>query len=1301
MIDDTSFIAGDTTTDKDQTSSAIAPSFTLGSTETYRIVNGRLLDSRNNDVSITTSAVAHARFLGASVASFNASLGWNGDRSNCTITLGEDYDETFEVPVVGSPQFFSLSDTSDNVIWKFNGIVRKITRDVNSSSRTFTVELESPNVILEAAGLVSSDFQGQGASTDASGGAMTTFTTRNYSWNGIQNIINAFGFWENDQYGVVGAGIGMAEVNEIGMPWKKLLIAVNEIINRTGVNGYSISNNVLGGSLAYSSSSYLNGSPYWYALNMDEMVTTLVEAGLPNFYRVDDVTSLLKMIQDLCEAANCQWFCTLEENTFGILSTYSGEPVHGIITIKAIPLTKSPKLGTITEWGLTQEGDTNKQFTKRAVFPDVLFAYTDDQTKKLTTSQLGLELADITVGKMVVGGKRSYMYEYGRPNLYMYWGSLKPLGEAQDDLPLITPLLSPTSDADVIPVDCRHIYSYSPSQTGNVGIFEQGKKYWGDNRENLPPTIFKGIYYASILEIRFALQSQEAWENYLNEFRQKKVIDLGIHGDLGRNSATNIDQGQLAYLKSLGKDGILDNYNTSLAATQAASEQNDLKAKEINALYNAVMNTARHYGTDYMVPMPVGAYTWRSESNELVDEWNTSSSAYTEGNIGANAPRDPKFLDDNGRTVGYSLFPSISTYTDLANRNITSVLDFSRASGDKITMIGQTVYLKTQVDPKTYYLVIPTPRSYTNGDYGNIVSNISFRFPELLTSSNPFLGTAPFGKPTTLIYGFYSDVRGGIPFAHITLPEMIPYTSGLGLKQEFDAINVFAELIYKNSGTLASLRTKQSEDLLVGTDRAQTPCAPGAIDPLTLSLPLQSNRFHYGPWIPTLNNYIAGKVEIEFDDSLVPENFLVTEYGLGIEGMDNAGFAKSFPDNLSYFVNETGSFTLAGASKINLGQQLVEGGPYVTDINVSFTPTELTTSINMKTWSLDFGKTKKFLIDRLQRLSKSSLARVKTIRDRRTSAEMFRRSYFSSPVPDRFRGHSSSHIMAGYVQDTYLSKDGVDSSFKQATTSILPVHDFIARANNSYTELGACSLDALWAPFSTNIHYQGSMPHFESGVYKTNDDARNANGLTPKGGVNVNNFPSGVPNIGLLARGSGYPPDLNIKLSYSSDDFESQDVYANGGFDIRSMGNRVPSYSVGHGFDVNGSTAPSGQPNFRWDTSTWKAGPNINVWDDTKKVWYGGFPLLTGLLRQTLTAPSRFGVITESEVVRYVINDQNKIQIVEPSGVFKKIYCDDPTFGSSPIGSVVTYSCIDGKNRVIYVGCGADAEAKRMIADHG
>lgn len=1261
-------------------------------------------------VSFTEESVAEINFLGAKVVSFNASIGWNGNRSECSITLIEDPDPDpitgldiiFTVPVVGSPQFFEVKNEAGIIIWHFYGVVRSVTRDVDPSRRTFTVSLESPNVILDSVSLIMTDFAGAGHTLDKQDNFLTTFNTRSYNWNRIYNVINLFGFWENDQFGTGGirrAGFGLSDSNEAGMPWKKAVIALNEIINRTHTNDVLLldGNNVLGGSLAFSSTSYENGKPYLYCLNIDDLVHALVDLGVPDSYRVDPASSITDLISDkLASIANVQWFCTLEKNDAEIRDTYNNELCAGIIKINVTVLRELPKLGVISGFGIAQEGEgSNIKQNKINSFPDAIGAYDfADDFSKLEQSNLGLELADVTTGKIVVGAKRSAMFEFKPPSLYMYWGSLKPRDYGLDDLPLITPLLSPTSRQDVIPIDIRDIVGDI-----TVGEFKEGKRYWNKGKMMLPPTVYKGIYYASVLELRFAAVDYDNWESYLTNFCQKKSLDLGITGETRPFITAKERDSYQAIISALNLTTNQDSINLTRQAliNAVSSFDNSQELKNLQALHEKLSAAYAMYGTEFMIPMPVTAYKWIPETADFVSEWDITDSAYTDLNNGPNSPNfDPKFLDDNGRTVSYSIFPARTTITDSRGRQITGALDFSQIDGEDFSIYGNSVYIKTSMDTKVYYLKQMIPVAPWFGEYTFADATTSFFYPELLTPANPFLGDLPYGRPTTEFFGYYTDLRGALPFAHITLPSKVGYMKdAVGMSMSFDGIGLITnlvedDLISQNNG--------------IGTDRRQAPVAGGACFPSLISLPLQSNRHHYGPWLPNFNQNVAGKVEVEFDDTLAPENFSIGGYGYGFDSMDAVGYAKAMPDNIGYFATETGNFTMVGAPRVSLGQQIIEGGPYLTDLDVSVDNATIKTSFKMKTWNLDFGKAKRYFIDRILRLSKTQIKTSKAKRDNTTKFEKMVRDQRSS-VAARYRGQSSSTMIAATIQPTAYYDPWQQNKFdvSEVTAAILPAHNLMSHIpSGEYMNTAASTLDAFYAPVSMQSNVNGPMPKMSRPTISSVVDSYTLNPYVQSGWIGQTHFRSGINNIHAYTRGDTLPPDLSVKHSMASDLF-LEDSYSKSGedsYNIRVVANRVPQLAVGWGFGVNGDYAPSGVDR-QTNTSSWKAGPALHVWDEHKGIWSGDFPVMTGLLRKKMTAPATFGTIIAGEIIRYTIGDKDKIKMLDQPGKFSPIYCDDPSIGELEKGTIVFYVCVDGKNRILYASCGVDSKALEMVTKHG
>ena len=99
-------------------------------------------------------------------------------------------------------------------------------------------------------------------------------------------------------------------------------------------------------------------------------------------------------------------------------------------------------------------------------------------------------------------------------------------------------------------------------------------------------------------------------------------------------------------------------------------------------------------------------------------------------------------------------------------------------------------------------------------------------------------------------------------------------------------------------------------------------------------------------------------------------------------------------------------------------------------------------------------------------------------------------------------------------------------------------------------------------------------------------------------------------------------------------------------FEVRTMGMRGPMLMSGWGYDVGDKPVPSlaqtGDNSFKFaaelgnDRTKWKSGPVHLMWDDERKVWTGGLPMLMGVAISDITAPPdpRSPTIFQMEVLR-------------------------------------------------------------------
>lgn len=139
--------------------------------------------------------------------------------------------------------------------------------------------------------------------------------------------------------------------------------------------------------------------------------------------------------------------------------------------------------------------------------------------------------------------------------------------------------------------------------------------------------------------------------------------------------------------------------------------------------------------------------------------------------------------------------------------------------------------------------------------------------------------------------------------------------------------------------------------------------APQFVEPDMAAIPLLSNVSFYGPWISSVG---TGKTEVEYNADLVPWNFN------GFEVLNKIANAKvnEISGNLTW--SETGSIEIPGIPITSLGQQLVSGGPYVSDISVSIGTDGFITTYKMQSWTPRFNKISNTMTDKLARITKTA-----------------------------------------------------------------------------------------------------------------------------------------------------------------------------------------------------------------------------------------------------------------------------------------------------------------------------------------
>jgi hypothetical protein len=445
---------------------------------------------------------------------------------------------------------------------------------------------------------------------------------------------------------------------------------------------------------------------------------------------------------------------------------------------------------------------------------------------------------------------------------------------------------------------------------------------------------------------------------------------------------------------------------------------------------------------------------------------------------------------------------------------------------------------------------------------------------------------------------FDNVATSGGPCAVFTLPGPVRKLGETNFdKVTDDRFRRLANSGFISSGNYLALRHQ------FGVDTQWNGVIAPAVMPDYVCIPLQDNENRYGPW---WNNRADGRVEYEVDESLAPWN-----YG-GYDLLDRVAFAKVSQMDSSMCEAETGSMEIAGAPTIRMGAQLVNGGPYITDISVSVGQDGVKTTYQFYTWTPRLMKMGRNQIERVDRLSKFArdlgnrkrtltdkfVNRTLTALDRDKSVEAF---VTKKLVKDKAHGGHTSHgIFSGDCAIAYGS-GGIRPSSIRPNCWVQPFYNFTAQLDEDYYNgKAAVSVDGLFRPFSTKPHGSGyGLPSF---VIPTTSGEPNVNDLNPY---------KGNHDINVVIRGRSYPSNLSTILD---SDYVNETDY-------RAMALRGPLVVAGWGFDTEGYPVPNESgypynpsgtktsnfyPNYRQRQDLWPAGPVDMRWNQERGVWEAG-----------------------------------------------------------------------------------------------
>ena len=1102
-------------------------------------------------------------FLGASIRNFSATIGWGSSPSKVSVRLVEDpkNGDVFAPPEMGTPLLFNYGG------WEFGGILKNWEQTGGSDgSPLYNVVLEDPRSAIEGVQLILNNYNG------------TVF--------GMPNLFNVYGYIENT------TGFGSANVTNAGIPWQNVRDAVIQLA--AGANKRFGDNIFLG-----------TGS---YEIDLSELPV------LPEFYRIPAQNmSLMSYIQDVCDAANHEFYFTLFFTDVFTTNTLPPVFIKTVNTIKLNTINRNikPEFGAITDFVTNNAGAIQKN--------------------------AGFEFRNEVTSKFVSGGNVIQMFDQGvttsgveaiENTIWPYWGEYANgnvvLGEGVGnnhtillDATWVEPWPFETYPTDVGEMRAAiggqssweaylwlHNYNiYKENADGFRGASYRdpevplGKqlcvKYKigtstkvGTDGRKVDAGLLAGQFYRprdidvaqpkdSVAHDKRSYDSStgdptlDCSRYNLKFVKVADVIELNswykhnsdLNAHFGKASTLGIgssSKGDLAVFLSghTTTAGLASVIPNALAAFDKAGREGNAASKDKKAGHLQVFEFVKayaeeFYGKKFMVKIPFVLGAKDSDTGEIQL---------------SREPADAGFVEESLFVNGISnnlIPPDINKFTLEDGRLISYVkfhnqeeLDFGDISAEDITINPDTdsAFIKVNVDPSIKFIdrdLLFSPR-------------VVITLPGIVRSKE---------KDTNDYAGVLRDFLTNKHRARITTNLSPVDRLGLSTSRADSFFNVFS-----------SDNLKYDNEAL-------------ALLPHNADVALKSNITTYGPWFAS---GVYGKLEYEQDDSLVPWN-----YG-GFTALNNSANARVSSSISNYLISEAGSVEFPGVPVISMGSQLELAGPYITDVNVQIDFSRgATTTYTMRTWTPQPYKLRK---EEAAARSQAALVNQRTRRQLRDFSKLLgaksgkvgfaRGSGRGGGKQDK---SSSTHTMivgemvSGQIDVQVLGSGGIPISGVplhnnyNTVVGIQPHYDLSNQLKgDNYENKGGISLDGIFQPYSIESG-NNNLPFFET--IATGVAQPNINDLNP---FLYNS------NYGAVIGGSGARDITNANT-------------VSGVFtDPRSLAFRSPAIFSGWGYDDAGNPIPSGtgRGGFPDDINKrpdlWKTGPLDMRWNDTKKIWVAG-----------------------------------------------------------------------------------------------
>lgn len=1081
------------------------------------------------------------KFFGCTVKGLQTSLGFGTNKSTVRVDLVEDskLGDVFTPIEVGFPAYVSLGSFS------FAGLVQTYVRnDSESGYHTYQVILEDPRELLEGAKVILSDYLGGTA--------------------GVPNLYNVFGYYEQ-------AGFGSSEINEAGMPWDKILVALQTLTNT--VSDY--------------------GSPLIYRGIQYGLDLSLIPVPSSDYRFGGNDTNILQMISEVCSDVGCDFFVEIIYGTNVIRPRvinrrlpYANELLANYINAKLVSgecvassIGKESRNENCSTFLIGGQQTYNYQVRESLSYfgqdkngQPIIGTRTDvNDPWTLTASLNALEVKDII-------GTDTYICDllemsaaaHSKASWLTYVSNNKPtlafIIKADNEVgPALAPFNAPQANLNAAWFNLRgdNAVAMADSIQAQTYVWKRERMYQFVLKHHDQYVGKK--YLVPVENIKRKIDSET-----LNVSYSDNVTNVGY--------STRPPLGLSPSLASLfGPDNNLYEafcrYDASCVfeTTPAGKtwEFNIPDTAEIQISVDTILNTTFQYLDYELSENPLAD---DSAFVLYIDSAKGNTIAVAQGiDVDSNVVQTG-FTDENGIDSTYSIYFRVT-------KNIGTGKYSIRITSIKVEELSP------------FFFDSESAASFRLAEVNTVTNLVGLFDLSRVPTENYVLDTATFGVyiKTNIEDKFY--YISNEPYVLVDIPNPPHLTPLTGWGPDVDiALRPFG----LNDG-FADALDRVNRNWAAGTMSNKIRYLPVA--PVSFSIPLQSNVYSYGPW------YAAGaygKVTYQKDNSLTPWNCG------GYANMNEIANARVMSSISFQQESESGYFTLVGEPIFNMGDAIV-GGPTITNLEIGYSDRGVTTNYRCNTFTNRFGLPSKTNVDRLIRMSRGGEELRKEIR--RVSNDVIQRASVVRNAGTQFVQQQLVNSLApgekaqtSSVVITFYSDDSNVAGERFVQGGIVPINEAAIswRANDDtlFQHTASMSLEGLVRPISTKLAASESeTDEFPSYVQPNTNYTRalTVNDLDP--------FTDGN-DINILIKGDD-PDSLdgNNLLTGSLGQNTQRPVVLRG-----------PIVISGWGYSVDGAWVPNSSPadlsgtmlsGYQRKSQKWPTGPMELLWDGERGVWTG------------------------------------------------------------------------------------------------